>query len=104
MNLKDDKQQNIQKQLDFSAAPTGEAPRTSREGTESSGARSETEKPASIVPAMLALPISNRRVRTRTHGGVAGVDGQPSPLCRSISKFPSPCPPTLSDLSPPALL
>jgi hypothetical protein len=27
--------------------------------------------------------ISNRRVRTRTHGGVAGVGGQPPPLCRS---------------------
>jgi hypothetical protein len=26
---------------------------------------------------------SNRRVRTRTHGGVAGVSGQPLPLCRS---------------------
>jgi hypothetical protein len=26
---------------------------------------------------------SNRRVRTRTHGGVAGVRGQPRPLCRS---------------------
>src|SRR5262245_65222153 len=27
--------------------------------------------------------ISNRRVRTRTHGGVAGVGGRPPPLCRS---------------------
>ena len=27
---------------------------------------------------------SNRRVRTRTHGGVAGVGGQPPPLCRSV--------------------
>jgi hypothetical protein len=26
MNLKDDKQQNIQMQLDFSSAPRGEAP------------------------------------------------------------------------------
>src|SRR5215469_15509175 len=26
---------------------------------------------------------SNRRVRTRTHGGVAGVRGRPRPLCRS---------------------
>ena len=26
---------------------------------------------------------SNRRVRTRTHGGVAGVPGRPRPLCRS---------------------
>src|SRR5260370_1381217 len=30
-----------------------------------------------------SVTISNRRVRTRTHGGVAGVSGQPLPLCRS---------------------
>ena len=41
MNLKDDKQQNIQKQLDFSGVPTGEAREAVREETESSGARSE---------------------------------------------------------------
>jgi len=45
MNLKDDKQQNIQ--LDFSVAPTGEAREVGREETESSGARNESEKPAS---------------------------------------------------------
>ena len=31
----------------------------------------------------VSVTISNRRVRTRTHGGVAGVGGQPLPLCRS---------------------
>ena len=46
MNLKDDKQQNIQKQLDFSGVPTGEAREAVREETESSGARSESESPA----------------------------------------------------------
>ena len=30
-----------------------------------------------------SVTISNRRVRTRMHGGVAGVGGQPPPLCRS---------------------
>src|SRR6516162_7093150 len=30
---------------------------------------------------------SNRRVRTRTHGGVAGVRGRPRPLCRSTAPF-----------------
>ena len=30
-----------------------------------------------------SVTISNRRVRTCTHGGVAGVSGQPLPLCRS---------------------
>jgi len=32
---------------------------------------------------------SNRRVRTRTHGGVAGVRGRPRPLCRSYRQFGS---------------
>ena len=44
MNLKDDKQQNVQ--LDFSVAPTS-AQEVGREETESSGARNESEKPAS---------------------------------------------------------
>src|SRR5258708_38420817 len=30
-----------------------------------------------------SVTISNRRVRTLMHGGVAGVGGQPPPLCRS---------------------
>ena len=30
-----------------------------------------------------SVTISNRRVRTRTHGGVAGVNGRPLPLCGS---------------------
>src|ERR1035441_10979272 len=47
MNLKDDKQQNIQRQLDFSSALTGEAREAGREGTEASGARNGTENPAS---------------------------------------------------------
>src|ERR1019366_6607491 len=47
MNLKDDKQQNIQMQLDFSLALTGEAREAGREGTESPGARNGTENPAS---------------------------------------------------------
>ena len=34
-------------------------------------------------PRRASVTISNRRVRTRTHGGVAGVGGQPPPLCRS---------------------
>ena len=35
-----------------------------------------------------SVTISNRRVRTRTHGGVAGVGGQPPPLCRSHGAKP----------------
>src|ERR1039458_3365724 len=47
MSLKDDKQQNIQIELDFSSALTGEAREAGREETESSGAMSGTENPAS---------------------------------------------------------
>ena len=46
MNLKDDKQQNIQMQLDFPSALTGEAREAGREGTESSRATSGPENPA----------------------------------------------------------
>jgi len=47
MNLKDDKQQNIQMQLDFSSMLTGEAGEAEREGTESAGAMNGTEHPVS---------------------------------------------------------
>jgi RNA-directed DNA polymerase len=47
MSLKDDKQQNIQIELDFSSALTGEAREAGREATEPSGATSGTENPAS---------------------------------------------------------
>ena len=46
MSLKDDKQQNIQKQLDFSDALTGEAREAGREETESPRPASESEDPA----------------------------------------------------------
>ena len=46
MSLKDDKQQNIQMQLDFSPAPTGEARKAGREETESSGVTNGPESPA----------------------------------------------------------
>ena len=55
MNLKDDKQQNIQMQLDFSSVPTGEAREAGREGTESSGAMNGTENPASTNRLMEAV-------------------------------------------------
>jgi hypothetical protein len=53
MNLKDDKQQNTQ--LDFAVAPTSEAREVGREETESSGARNESEKPASTDRMMEAI-------------------------------------------------
>jgi hypothetical protein len=43
MNLKDDQQQNIQLELDFSSARTGEARPVGREETESSRVMNGTE-------------------------------------------------------------
>ena len=47
MSLKDDKQQNIQSELDFSSPLTGEAREAGREETESSPVRIGPESPAS---------------------------------------------------------
>jgi len=52
MNLQDDTQQNIQFELDFSSALTGEAREAGREETESSGATNGTENPASTNRSM----------------------------------------------------
>src|SRR5947208_16154689 len=79
MSLKDDKQQNIQMQLDFSSAPTGEAREAGREGTEASGATSGTENPASTNRLMEAvcerenLKAAFRQVKANKR--TPGVDG-----------------------------
>jgi RNA-directed DNA polymerase len=79
MNLKDDKQQNIQTELDFSSALTGEAREAGREGTESSGVMNGTENPASTKRLMEEvcerenLKAAMRRVRANK--GSPGVDG-----------------------------
>src|SRR5213593_2840541 len=79
MNLKDDKQQNIQRQLDFSVAPTGEAREAGREETESSGARNESEKPASTDRMMEAIcewgNLKEAMWRVKANKGSAGIDG-----------------------------
>src|SRR6202451_237987 len=79
MNLKDDKQQNIQTQLDFSSAPTGEAREAGREETESSGARNGTENPASTNRLMEAVcereNLKAALQRVKTNKGSPGVDG-----------------------------
>jgi RNA-directed DNA polymerase len=79
MSLKDDKQQNIQFELDFSSEPTGEAREAGGEGTESSGVASGTENPASTNRLMEAvcerenLKAALRQVRANK--GSPGVDG-----------------------------
>jgi len=77
MNLKDDKQQNIQ--LDFSVAPTGEAREVGREETETSGARNESEKPASTDRMMEEIcewkNLKDAMWRVKANKGSAGIDG-----------------------------
>ena len=79
MNLKDDKQQNIQMQLDFSSALTGEAREAGREGTEASGTMNGTENPAGTNRLMEEvcerenLKAALRRVKANK--GSPSVDG-----------------------------
>ena len=79
MSLKDDKQQNIRIELDFSSALTGEAREAGREETESSGAMNGTENPASTNRLMEEgcerenLKAALRRVKSNK--GSPGVDG-----------------------------
>ena len=55
MSLKDDKQQNIQLELDFSSVLTGEARDAGREETESSGATNGPDSPANTDRLMEAV-------------------------------------------------
>src|ERR1035438_10295208 len=79
MNLKDDKQQNIQMQLDFSSALTGEAREAGREGTEASGAMNGTENPASTNRLMEEVckrdNLKAALRRGKANKGSPGADG-----------------------------
>ena len=79
MSLKDDEQQNIQRQLDFSSALTGEARKAGREGTEPSGATNGSENPASTNRLMEEVcERENLRAALRqvkANKGSPGVDG-----------------------------
>src|SRR5439155_17717989 len=79
MSLKDDKQQNIQMQLDFSSALTGEAREAGREETESSGATNGPENPASTNRLMEEVcereNLKAALQRVKANKGSPGVDG-----------------------------
>src|SRR5229473_3119039 len=79
MSLKDDKQQNIQTELDFSSALAGEAREAGREGTEASGVMNGTENPASTNRLMEEVcERENLRAalqRVKANQGSPGVDG-----------------------------
>jgi RNA-directed DNA polymerase len=79
MNLKDDKQQNIQMRLDFSSALTGEAREAGREETESAGAMNGTESPASTNRLMEEVcereNLKAALQRVKANKGSPGVDG-----------------------------
>ena len=79
MSLKDDEQQNIQMELDFSSALTGEAREAGREGTESPGATSGPESPASTNRLMEEVCERENLMaalqQVKANKGSPGVDG-----------------------------
>jgi RNA-directed DNA polymerase len=79
MSLTDDRQQNIQPQLDCSPALTGEAREAGRAGTESSGATNEPESPAGTNRLMEEVcereNLKEALRRVKANKGSAGVDG-----------------------------
>lgn len=79
MSLKDDKQQNIQLELDFSAVPTGEARQACREETESPRTMSGPESPARTDRLMEEVcereNLKEALRRVKANKGSGGVDG-----------------------------
>src|SRR5271170_1149868 len=79
MNLKDDRQPNIQLELDFYPALPGETRTAEREETESSGAMSGIENPASTNRLMEEVcereNLKEALRRVKANQGSAGVDG-----------------------------
>ena len=67
------RRQNIQLELALEPLAKGEARSPDTQGTEARTAHAEPERPETP---------SNRRVRTRTHGGVGGEEPRGSPLSR----------------------
>ena len=85
--------QKIQMELALAPVAKGEARDAGAEGTEVRVARVDPERPAAQARARSSfarldrINPSNRRVRTRTHGGVGGAEPQGSPLSRFLSGF-----------------
>jgi len=79
MSPKDDQQQNIQIELDFSSALTGEARKAGREGTEPPRVMNGTESPASTNRWMEEIcereNLKEALRRVKANKGSAGVDG-----------------------------
>jgi RNA-directed DNA polymerase len=79
MSLQDDKQQNIQLELDFSSVLTGETREAGREETESSVATSGTENPASTNRLMEEVcerdNLKEALRQVKGNKGSPGVDG-----------------------------
>src|SRR6266852_2564023 len=79
MDLKRDKRQNIQKKLDFSSEPTGEARQARREETESRQAMHEPESPANTTRLMEEVCERENLLealrRVKGNKGSAGIDG-----------------------------
>ena len=79
MSLKDDKQQNLQRTLDFSSALTGETRGVAGEETESSMATSGSENPAKTNRSMEAVcereNLKEALRQVKANKGSSGVDG-----------------------------
>jgi hypothetical protein len=79
MDLRSDKQQNIQLELDFSSAPAGEAREAGREETESLLTAHDTESPADTSRLMEEVcereNLKEALRRVKANKGSAGVDG-----------------------------
>jgi RNA-directed DNA polymerase len=78
MNLKSDKRQNIQLELDFSSSLAGEACEAGREGIESLSAARDTESPASTNRLMEEVcereNLKEALRQVKANKGSAGID------------------------------